>query len=111
MRAGGIPRRLWIDEPVVTQDETGGEVVTWTPIGPLWASIEPVRGREALIAGANLAIMDTKIRMRWSPQADRITSKWRARYGDTIYDIVSVAHLKTARREIELMCKSGASEG
>ena len=111
MRAGGIPRRLWIDEPITTQDETGGEVITWEPIGQVWAAIEPVRGREALIAGANLSIMDTKIRIRWSPTVDRVTSKWRGRYGDTVYDIVSVAHLKTGRREIELLCKSGANDG
>lgn len=111
MRAGVINRRLTIEEPIVTQDETGGEVITWEPLGVVWAAIEPVRGREALIAGANLAILDTKIRIRWNEQTDAINTKWRFRYRETIYDIVSVAHLKIGRREIECMCKSGANEG
>lgn len=111
MRAGGLNRRLTIEEPVVTQGTTGEEVTTWTALGTVWARIEPIRGREAMIAGANLSIMDTRIRIRWSPDVAAVTSKWRARYGDTVYDIVSAAHLATGRREIELLCKSGANDG
>jgi SPP1 family predicted phage head-tail adaptor len=105
-----LTRRLLLERPEVSQNETGEEETTWIPLGSVWATIEPVRGREALIAGANLAIMDTKIHIRWSEAVDAITEKWRASYRGTIYNIVSVAHLKIGRREIELLCRSGASE-
>lgn len=111
MRAGVINRRLQVDEPVTTQNEFGEEVITWVPHGPIWAQVEPVRGREALISGANLAIMDTKIRIRWSPDTDAINEKWRLSYRETIYDIVSVAHVRLGRREIEILAKSGANAG
>jgi len=111
MRAGVINRRLFLDEPVTTQNEFGEEIITWVPHGPVWTAIEPVRGREALIAGANLSIMDTKLRIRWSPNVDAVNTKWRGRYKDTIYDLVSVAHVRTGRREIEIMARSGSNEG
>lgn len=111
MRAGLLTRRLLLEEPVVSQNETGEEIATWAPLGEVWATIEPIRGREALVAGANLSIMDTKIVLRWSPTVDAITTKWRASYRDTIYNIVSIAHIRIGRRQIELLCRSGASEG
>jgi SPP1 family predicted phage head-tail adaptor len=111
MRAGALKRQVWLDEPTTSQNETGEEVVTFTPFAQVPASINPLRGREALIAGANLSIMDTKIVIRWSPQTAVVTSKWRARYGSTVYDVVSASNVKTDRREIELLCKSGASNG
>lgn len=111
MRAGLLTRRLALEEPVATQNATGEEIITWTLLSEVWATIEPIRGREALLAGAALAIMDTKIRIRWSPDVDVITEKWRARYRDTIYNIVSVVHIRIGRREIELLCRSGSNEG
>ena len=111
MRAGLLTRRLALEEPVVSQNETGEEETVWAPLGEVWATIEPIRGREALLAGVNLATMDTKITIRWSPDVDAVTTKWRASYRDTIYDIVSVAHKNLGRRQIELLCRSGSNEG
>ena len=111
MRAGTINRRVAIDEPVVTRDETGGEAIDWVEYATVWAQIEPLRGREALINGANVAQMDTRIRIRWSEHVDVVAPKWRLRWGQTIYDVVSLSHILTGRRQIELLCKSGTNEG
>lgn len=111
MRAGALNRRVAVDEPLVTQGLDGGEVITWQNVTTVSASIEPIRGREALIAGANLAIMDTRIRMRWSPTVDRMTAKWRLRIHDRVYDVVSVVEIREGRRELEIMGKSGANNG
>ncbi len=110
MRAGTLTRRLLLERPEVTQNETGEEEIEWIPLGSVWAAIQPIRGREALIAGANLSIMDTKITIRWSETVDAVNEKWRASYRGTIFNIVSVSHLKLDRREIELLCRSGASD-
>lgn len=111
MRAGAINRRIYIDEPVTTQDATGDEVVTWTEFAQVWAAIEPIRGREALVNSASLAMMDTRITVRWSPEVDEVNPEWRLRYKETIYDIVSLAHIRTGKRTIEMLCKSGANNG
>lgn len=111
MRAGTINRRLTVEAPEATQNETGEEIISWTLVGTVWAQMEPLRSREALISGTNLAIADTKIRIRWSPTMGAVNEKWRALYRNTVYNIVSVAHLNIGKREIELLCKSGSNEG
>jgi SPP1 family predicted phage head-tail adaptor len=112
MRAGALNRRLSIDQPVISQNETGEEIINWSERAVVWASIEPIRGKEALIAGANLASMDTKIRFRWSRTVDELlSSKWRMRYKGTIYDVVSLVQIATGKREVEVLAKSGTNYG
>jgi len=111
MRAGLLNRRLAVDQPVMEQQDNGEQVNTFEEFATVWARISPVRGREALINGANVADLDTKILVRRSPQLDTVTAEWRLRYKTTIYDIVSIAHAKIGFRQIEFLCKSGVNDG
>jgi SPP1 family predicted phage head-tail adaptor len=111
MRAGLTKKRVQIDEPVTAQNSTGEEITTWSEVATIWASIEPIRGREALLNGLNAAQMDTRIRCRWNPELDAINSEWRIRYKETVYDVVSIAHIMTGRRELEILAKSGTNLG
>jgi SPP1 family predicted phage head-tail adaptor len=111
MQAGSLRQRVAFDEPVTTQDATGDEIVTWTPAFDLWASVEPLTGREQMAGGGILAEGNARIRLRWSEQAARINAKWRARHNGTVYNLKSVAHLDSARREIEIMARSGVDSG
>jgi SPP1 family predicted phage head-tail adaptor len=111
MQAGSLRQRVAFDEPVTSQDATGDEIVTWTPAFELWASVAPLTGREQMVGGGILAEGNTRIHLRWSDQAARINAKWRARHGDTVYNLKSVAHLESGRREIEIMAKSGVDSG
>lgn len=111
MNAGKLNRRIWVDEPVTTQSASGEQVGTFEPFAEVWGSIEPIRGREALVNTVNLSQMDTRIRLRWTPQLDAMTTEWRLRYKELIYDIVSIAHVAMGRRELEVMCKSGTNQG
>lgn len=117
MKIGALRSRLILETAVDTQDQTTGEPVrSWTTLGTVWAAIEPIKGREALTDNVTLGEIDTRIRIRWSPLVENLGVKSRAKYVadgrlDVVYDIVSVAEVRLGRREVELMCKSGASEG
>jgi SPP1 family predicted phage head-tail adaptor len=111
MNAGKLNRRIAVDEQIVTQADSGELSVTFEPFATVWGSIEPLLGREALINSVNVAQMDTRIRLRWTPQLDAMTTEWRLRYKGLIYDIVSIAHVMTGRRELEVLCKSGTNQG
>lgn len=111
MRAGLTKKRVALDEPVTTQNATGEEVTAWSEVATVWASIEPIRGREALLNGLNAAQMDTRLRMRWSTALDAMNSEWRIRYKETVYNVVSIAHVMTGRRELEILAKSGTNLG
>lgn len=115
MRAGSLRHRVTIDGPVLSQGDTGEEVVAWTTdaTGSLtvWADVSPLSGKEQLQASQVLANVTTRIRIRWSPTNDQITPKWRVRHAQDIYNIVFVNHVNLAQREIELMCESGRNNG
>jgi SPP1 family predicted phage head-tail adaptor len=112
MRAGLLRHRVQFDEAVTTQDDTGGEVVTWTYRFTEWARIEPRSGREQLRANQILADADTKIVLRWSPTTDQINATWRCRHGNLIYNIMAPpSHIEFGRRTIELLVKSGLNNG
>lgn len=112
MRAGQLHHRVAFDAPVDSQDEAGGVTTGWsvTPI-VVWGAVEPLTGRELLLAGELASSMDTRIRVRWSPALAAMTPKWRAREGGRTYDVVSVADVRTAHREIEIMARSGLNNG
>ncbi len=111
MQAGKLNNRVAIDRPDVSQNETGEEIIAWHHVGTVWAAIEPLRGREALQVNANLSEMDTRIRVRWTPGLDQMTTKWRMRRPNVIYDLKSIAHVNLDQREIEVLVKSGLNEG
>jgi len=111
IQAGQLKKRVAIDQPINTQNETGEEITDWELVGTFWARIHPLNGREALQANVNISEMDTRITLRWSSVLDVMTTGWRIRFKDTIYDLKSVLTLELARREIEVMAKSGVNLG
>lgn len=111
MRAGSLTERVAVEEPLTTQDDTGEEITTWSPVASVWGAVEPLTGREKLQAGQVGATMDTRFRIRWTPAMERINAKWRLTHDEVIYNIVSVAQVGMARREIEIMATSGLNAG
>lgn len=118
MRAGLLRQRVVIESAVDTQDSTTGEPVrSWAALATVWASIEPLRVREALIANIVLSQADTRVRIRWAAALANLGTKSRVRWtgvdgrNEVIYDVVSVIEPKMKRQELELICKSGTNEG
>lgn len=119
MQAGRLRHRIVLQTAVDTQDQTTGEPVrSWSTLATVWANILPMKGRE-IMAAANtpLAECDTRILIRWAPALANLGAKSRAVHLladgriDVYYDIVSVVEVQLKRQTLELMCKSGASEG
>lgn len=119
MQAGNMRHRLTVQTAVETQDQTTGELVrSWTTVATVWANILPMKGRELMsAAGTPLAACDTRIKLRWAPALANLGPKSRVAHllpdgrVDAYYDIVSVTEPGLRKRELELMCVSGLSDG
>lgn len=119
MRAGKLNSRLVIERPDVSQDDTGAELISWVKVGTVWARIEPIvstRGREALAGDQVQAVIDTKITIRWSPNVDDMTAKWRARFptrdNPVVYNVTAPpAQVNMGQREVVLLCQVGVNKG
>jgi head-tail adaptor len=76
-----LNRPLVLEAPDAASDGAGGRVLTWTPLGTLWAEMRPGAGRERLgpIApeGSMLHRVYTRAAPQGSPQRPRPDLRFR----------------------------------
>lgn len=102
MRAGELDQRVSLQRREQGQYPDGQPYDDWVIVGTCWASVHPLRGREIIAADAVASITDVRVRMRYRPG---ITSAMQVLHGSDTYEITSVIDVKSARRELELLCK------
>lgn len=84
---GELNRRLVLEAPVESADGTGGVTRTHTPAMTLWAKVEPVTARGAVVADAPGATVTHRITIR---KYAGITTRHRFVEDGTVYRIVSL---------------------
>jgi len=102
MQSGKLKHRITIQSKGVARDSFGSEVVTWITEKTVWASIEPIAGREFFLAHQMQANVDHRIRIRYY---DGIRVDWRILFGTRIFDIKSIINLQEQNNEMILMAK------
>lgn len=116
MLAGRLNRRVRFETKIETQDAMGARTVSWTPLCTVWASVEPLRGREYLEAYKVASPVTTRITARAGrdisaetlrPNTHRAVDALRG----TVYNIESVIESSLRRQMIEIMCTSGTNDG
>ena len=101
-RAGWLRHRITIQKKVITRDGYGDEVIAWSKFAKVWASIEPMRGREYIEGRQAQADVSTKIRIR---HRTGVKPYMRVSHESRTYEIESVIDILEKRRAIELMCR------
>jgi SPP1 family predicted phage head-tail adaptor len=101
--AGRLRHRIEIQNYEMTQDDWGQPIYTWTHWADVWASVEPLQGREFLAAMALQSQTTVRIRMRYRPG---VTSQMRVLFDGRIYSIDSVIEPQSRRHALQLMCKT-----
>lgn len=106
MRAGQLRKRVIVQKLGRARDDFGQENDVWTNIVTVWASIEPLTGREQLTAQQQEANMTHRIRMRAIPNfrlnpRDRIYFPAEAR----TFDIKFTADVQEKHFELEIMAE------
>jgi SPP1 family predicted phage head-tail adaptor len=102
MQAGKLRHRIVLQKVTMMRDEEGNAVETWSDFVTVWASVEPIRGREYFEAAAINTENDLRFVIRYR---SGITSEMRVWYNDRIFDIQSVIDIDEAHKELELICK------
>lgn len=86
-----------------TQDSTGQPIATWSVYATPWAKIEPLGGRELLLAQQIAAEATTRVTIRYR---DTVHAGDRFRYAGTTYEIVNLSDLESRHIKLEMMCKA-----
>ena len=105
MRAGALNRRVTLQKPVQTTNAEGRTSTTWQSVLTVWAAIEPIQGREALLAAQAQTTLTHQVRIRGNLHSTGITARWRLAYGSRLFDIQSITDTKEAHEELILACQ------
>lgn len=107
MRAGRLRHLVTLLRPVGGgRDQYGQPTDDYEPVDTIWASVEPLRGREFFDAQQTNAEVTTRIRCRYradlaAPEA----SHWRIEYAGRVYEIDGPPiNSRMEHRQLEIMC-------
>ena len=104
MRSGPLRHRVEVQEATETRDAHGGVTRAWSKIsdGPLWASVDPLSGRELFEAKQVDSEVSIGVRMRYDA---RVIASHRIRHDGRNLHILSVVNDRDINKSMLLMCK------
>jgi SPP1 family predicted phage head-tail adaptor len=105
VRAGEFNRRVQLQKPTFSTDSEGRTSETWATVMTVWAAIEPLQGRESLLAAQVQTTLSHRVRLRGELRSLGITARWRIVYGAKIFDIQSITDSLEGHRELVLECQ------
>lgn len=108
MRASELRHRITVQRRSKSEDALGQQVLAWVDVALIHAKVEQLAGRELMTASAERAENTARITIRYRAG---VVEKMRILYGAIVYDITSVSDIDGRRRELEIMVKTGVSNG
>lgn len=111
MRAGKLRHRITIQQLVAGSPDTlptGEPDVSWAEYLTVYASIDPVTGREPFLSQQKIGETSHKVRIRYR---SGIVPKMRVLYGSRVFDILAVLNWEEKNAELLLLCSEGLNEG
>lgn len=111
LSAGRLDKRVTIQQLVAAspdQDAGGEPDEAWTDLKTVWASVEPLKGREFLASRQVNSEVTGQIVIR---KRAGITAKMRCSYDSRIYDILSVVDPGEGDEMLILYVREGANAG
>ena len=106
MKAGRLRHSVTIQQDSGTTRSAIGEIVAnWTAFATVWASVEPLRGTEAITLRMEGSEITTRIRTRY---VDGVKPAMRVLHGTDLYNIVEVFSPQERKAELEMLCRRDA---
>lgn len=92
--SGQLDRYATLQSPSTVITSTGQEIVTWTNVVSVYASIVALTGREQMIAQQTTELMSHRITLRYRTD---VNSQWRLQHNGKTYNFTSVAEVGRAQ--------------
>ena len=101
-KIGDLRHRITFQKPVKVPDGYKGHTVTWQDVITVWASVEPLSGREYFYAHQITAEVTHRVRIRYN---EKVITEMRIKYEDRILTIESIIDLKERREFQEILVR------
>lgn len=109
MKVGKFDQRVTLHRRIEERNAIGETVITYQEAILTWAAVEPLSGRELFAAQQTQSEITTRIRIHWQRgvtermRVAHVTS-WAEPRTTDIYDVLSVLDIRSAHRELHLLC-------
>jgi SPP1 family predicted phage head-tail adaptor len=101
IRPGELRERVTVQVASGTTNALGETVLAWSDSSAVWASVEGVSAREALLAGQQETTVSHRVRLRYMPG---LTQQMRFAWRGRTLDIISLLEHNN-RSEHEAVCQ------
>ncbi len=111
--AGMLRRRVRLQRPETVKDALGAPGRQWVDVATVWADVQPLSGREAVIASRISAEISHQITVRYQRIFDnpQQVARMRALYGGRIFNIHSALNEDEKRVQVVLLASEGLDDG
>lgn len=96
-----LRHRITLQTLTTQNDGYGGDAETWNDYKTVWASVEPLSGRELIQAQQTQTQYSHRIRTRFFSD---FTEEMRIQYKSRTFEIESIINVNERNRELEIMC-------
>lgn len=110
MDVGKLRHRVRLQRPGGSKDAFAGRVTSWTDVAVVWACVEPLTGRDAVIAAQRQASTSHKVTVRYSLSTAVIAADWRVLYDGRVLVVDNIINVEERNEVLELFCIEGLRE-
>ena len=98
---GNLRHRITLQKPVITKDSIGQELEEWQDVATVWASVEPLSGKEYFNAQQVNSEITTRITIRY---IELLSPQWVVQLGKRTFNILSVINFEERNIYLQLLC-------
>jgi len=102
MKIGDMRHRITFQQPIKTPDGHKGHTVKWQDVVTVWASVEPLSGREYFYSHQIKAEVTHRVKIRYR---EDIIVKMRIKHLDRVLEIESILDKKERHEVLEILCR------
>lgn len=106
MQAGRLRHRITIQEPVTAHNGFNEAITTWVTVATVWASVEPISGREFFAAEHVQSEITHRVRVRYRAG---IAPTMRVVFDGRHLMIEAVINYGERGTDLQLMCREMAA--
>lgn len=106
MNIGSLRHRIILQDLVIIPNTLGEGEETWVDRGTIWAEIRPLRGNEFWMAQQVNSKITHKITTRYYQNIDSVN---RLKFGDRLFEIISVINPDERCSELNFLCEEVTS--
>jgi SPP1 family predicted phage head-tail adaptor len=102
MKIGDLRHRITFQKPVKSDDGYLGKTVKHQDVVTVWASIEPLSGREYFYAHQIKNEVSHRVRIRFRTD---LNEEMRIKHGERYLEIESMIDMKERHEFLEILCR------